>query len=291
MKTFFLMLISLISFSITAEELRPYTVYLREGTVLTKIKDKSEIILPKGIYAKVLELNPNRRDLFNVYDKFGVVQYQVTAEGMVEIADDIKILPGIDAEKIYPPKSIFKTENKFAQFDSQLSLHFDTLQLSKLNNIYNDQITTVLATRYEARTLYVTDLPVEFGFSLNYQSAYWKNDFEEVKLSILSLGPQFKYKFYENEDFNVHALLGAEIAPIYQGSSAQYTDKYSAVLFDLGVESQWHSPLGILTLGSHFRHHDIALTESNRPNLELVPKGFSLNSLGFMIGYKIEWNL
>lgn len=285
------LLISLLSFSIMAEEQRPYTVFLKAGTVLTKIKDKSEVILSKGIYAKVLELNPNRRDLFNVYDKNGVIQYQVTAVGMVEIAEDIKILPGIDAEKVYPPKSIFKASNKFATFDSQFSLHFDTLQTSNLNNIYNDQISNVLATRYEARTLYVADLPIEFGFGLNYQSAYWKNDVEDVKISILSLGPQFKYKFFDNNNFNISALLGAEIAPIYRGSSALYTDDYSATLLDLGVESEWLSPLGILTFGSHFRHHEIALTDSNRPNLELVPKEFSLNSLGFMIGYKIEWNL
>jgi hypothetical protein len=295
MKTFLLILTSLLfslpAFSLVAQGAQPYTVFLIAGSVLTKITDKSEVILSKGIYVKVLEINPKRRDLFNVYDKNGVIQYQATAIGMVEIADDIKILPGIDAEKVHPPKSIFKASNTFAKFDSQLSLHFDTLQVSSLNNIYNDQISKVLATRYEVRTLYVSELPVEFGFSFNYQSAYWKNDFEEVKISILSLGPQFKYKFYDTEKFNLSGLIGAEIAPIYRGSSALYTDDYSATLLDLGMESEWASPLGILTLGSHFRHHQVALTESNRPNLALVPKEFSLNSLGFMIGYKIEWSL
>lgn len=291
MKFFLMMLIFGCSIPLMAREQKPYTVFLKAGTLLTSLKDQSQTSLSKGIYAKVLELNPKKRDLFHVYDKNGVAQYQVSAEGVVEVAEDNKILPTLNAEKIYPPKSILKVENKFAQFDSQLNLHFDVLGVSSLNTIYGDQISTVFATRYEARTLYVTGLFVELGFGLNYQSAYWKNDTENIKLSILSLGPQFKFKFYDRDDFEAHALIGAEMTPIYQGSSALYNDKYSATLFDLGVESQWQSPVGIISFGGHFRHHEVALTESSRPNLQVVPEEFSLNSLGFMIGYKIKWSL
>jgi len=280
-----------ICFSALADEAKPYLVFLKAGTTLTNIKDKTTVVLPKGIYAKVLELNPKSRDIFNVYGKNGLPKYQVTSSGITEIADDIKILPNVDASIIYPPKSIFKAENKFALFDSQLSLHYDALQVSALNNIYNDQSSTVLAARYEARTLYVSELPVEFGLDLNYQSAYWDNDRESVKLSILTIGPIFKYKFYEKYGLNFHALLGAEVAPIYQGTTDLYTDKYSATIFDFGIESQWQSRFGIFSLGSHFRHHTLALTESDRPNLQIVPKEFTLNSLGIMVGYKIEWDL
>ena len=287
----FLLYISFLCFSALADEAKPYLVFLKEGTKLTNIKDKTIVILPKGIYANVLELNPKRREVFNVYGKNGLPQYQVNSSGVTDIADDIKILPDEDASMIYPPKSIFKSENKFALFDSQLSIHYDALQVSALNNIYNDQSSTILAARYEARTLYVSELPIEFGIDLNYQSAYWANDRESIRLSILTFGPIFKYKFYENDGLNFHALLGAEIAPIYKGTSDLYNDKYSATIFDLGIESQFHSRFGIFSLGSHFRHHNLALTESDRPNLEIVPKEFSLSSLGIMVGYKIEWDL
>jgi hypothetical protein len=134
-------------------------------------------------------------------------------------------------------------------------------------------------------------LPVQFGLALNYQSAYWKNDFEEVRISILSFGPHFQYNFYRNEGLIFNALLGAEVAPIYKGTTATYTDKYSAALFDLGVESEWDSVIGKWSLGSHFRHHEISLDHTTRPNSAITPKEFSLNSLGIMLGYKIEWEL
>lgn len=279
------------SFSLAADELKPYTVFLKEGTLLVKLKDRSEVVLSKGIYAKILELNPKRRNRFYVYDNHGVAIYETSAEGVAEIADDIRLLPAVDAEQIYPPKSVFKTTDKLARFDSQLSVHFDNLQVSSFNDIYEDQMTSVLATRYEARTLYLSDLPFKFGFGLNYQSAYWKNDFEDVRLSILSVGPHFKYQFYQSGRFNAHAILGGEMALIYEGATASFKDKYSAQLYDLGVESEWQSALGLFTLGTHFRHHEVALSESDRPNLELSPKEFAVNSLGVMLGYKIEWEL
>ena len=277
--------------SLQASEAKPYLVYIKPGSILTKISDKSEVKIDKGIYAKVLELSKTKREQFYIYDKEGDAKYIVDSINLVEVSDDIHILPDINAEKTFPVQSIFKTENKLANYHSQINLHFDNLKLSELNNIYNDQISNVLATRYEIRTLYVTNLLFDFGLGLNYQSAYWKNDVEQVKLSILSLGPHFRYNAYTNNDFNLNIVGAGELAPIYQGRSTLYTDKYSAMLYDLGIESEWETFIGKLSIGSHFRHHSIALTESNRSDLQVTPSEFSLNSLGIMIGYKIEWEL
>lgn len=283
--------LSIFSFSSMAEVQKPYSVFLKAGTILTKLSDKSEVILSEGIYAKVLEKNFNKRDLFYVYDKNGVALFQVAAQDLVEITEDTKLLPSHDAQKIYPAKLDFKADNKFALFNSQLNVHIDSLAVSNLNDIYNDQIGNVVSFRYEARTFYISNLPLDFGLSLNYQSAYWKNDIEQVKLSILSLGPQFRFKFKNYNDFNISGVFGAEIAPIYNGSSATHKDKYSASLFDLGIESEWHAPIGVFSFGSHFRHHRIALLESDRTSTNFLPKEFSLSSVGVMFGYKIEWDL
>lgn len=274
-----------------ASESRPYTVYLKEGTLLKSLKNKNEVVLSKGIYAKVVELNPKLRTRFHVYNNDNIPTYEVAGSDVIEVEDDIRLLPNVDAEKIYPARNVFKVVDKIAMFESQLDLHLDNLQIAPFNAIYNDEIANVLSPRYEFRTLYVSQLPLKFGFALNYQSAYWINDFEDIKLSIVSLGPHFKYNFYKTDDLNASVTLGAEIAPIYEGSSALYKDKYSAQLFDLGIESEWLSPLGIFTLGSHFRHHQVALSETNRIDLSLTPKEFNVNSLGVMLGYKIEWNL
>ncbi len=280
-----------VSYKSLSEDLKPYTVFLKPGTVLTSLSDKSDVILEKGLFAKVLELDPRVRDLFYVFDKDGLAKYQTTSLGIEEIAGDTRLLPDINAEKIYPPKSVFNAQNAMAEFDSQFNIHIDNIQLSNLNDIYNDQIQNVMSARYELRTLYITHLPVNFGLSLNYQSAYWKNDSEQVKISILSFGPHFQYKLKESNDFKLNLLAGAEVAPIYQGRSSHFIDEYSASLFDFGLEGQWQSPIGIVSLGTHLRHHEVALSKTDRTNTTVVPKEFSLNSYGLSIGYKIEWDL
>ncbi len=291
MKKLFLGLVSLFSVSLFAAELTPYTVYFKPGKRLISLKDKSEFYISKGLYVKVLELDPKRRDQFYVYDNSGKPVYLTDADGLVEIAEDVRLLPDVNAEKVYPPKSVFKSESKKAVFDSQFSVHFDSLGLSSLNEIYNDEIKSVLSNRYEARTLYVSELPFNFGLTLNYQSAYWKNDVEQVKISILSFGPIFQYNILNDDELKIKGLFSAETAPVYSGISAGYNDKYSALLFDLGIESEWHTPVGIVSLGGHYRHHELKLQKTSRESIELPPKEYSLNSFGATIGYKIEWSL
>jgi hypothetical protein len=277
--------------SLFAIELKPYPVYLKEWTILKNIKDGSKVVLSKGIYAHVLELDPKRRDQFYVYDKNGIATYLTSSEGVVEVSDDIRILPNVDAQKIYPPKNAFKAPDTVAFIDSQISIHVDGLQLAPFNEIYGDTTSSTTSTRYEVRSLYDSELPFKFGLSLNYQSAYWGLESEKMKLSILSFGPHFKYNYLNRENFSLHLTLGAELAPLYTGSTNSYTDKYTAQLYDLGIESEWPNSFGVVSLGGHFRHHEVALSESNRTNLSLTPKELSINSIGLMIGYKFEWEL
>jgi hypothetical protein len=293
MKILFLMTVQfllIISAALAADPV-PYTVYFRAGKKLIRLDNNHEYFVPKGIYVKVLELDPKRRDQFYVYDKSGKAVYITDAQDLVEIAEDIRLLPDLNAEKVYPPKSVFRSENKSANFDSQFSVHFDNLGLRSLNEIYADDIDSVLSTRYEARTIYLSDLPFHFGLSLNYQSAYWKNDIEEVKISILSFGPVFQYNIVNDDDLKIKALMSAETAPIYTGISANNKDYFSALLFDVGLESEWGTPLGVFSLGGHFRHHELKLKSTTRTNISLPPKEYGLNSFGATIGYKYEWSL
>ena len=287
-----LSLFILFSFETYSNDVLHYTVFLKAGTILTSLKaDHHEVRLEKGTYVKVSEIDQNKRSEFLVYNKKGVAEYTVKAENVTEIAEDTRLLPKENAQRIYPPKSVFKAENYHSDFETQFNLHLENLTLSNLNNIYNDQIKDVLTNRYELRTLYQAPLPIKFGLSLNYQSAYWKNDLEEVKLSILSLGPVIQYQLYQGDEAKITTILGVEFTPIYSGTTSTYTDKYSATLIDFGVESEWPTRFGLISLGSHFRHHQLSLSESNRENLQLMPKEFTLNSFGVMVGYKIEWEL
>jgi hypothetical protein len=292
MKMIILIFLCFLNVAANAKELLPYTVFLKEGAPLTSIKFHTVKVLSKSVYAKAKETNIDKRDEFIVYDKENKPAYYVEAKYVVDVDEDYAILPKVDATKIYPPRTFFGEENKFAPLETQVNLHLESFMLSSLNEIYRDKIAAVLANRFELRTMYHTHLPYSLGASVNYQTAFWRNDYEEIKLSILSLGPHFKYSFQNfSDNFKLSALLGGEFAPLYEGVSALSREDYTATLYDVGVEAEWSTQWGTLSLGSHFRHHEITLLKSDRPLLKTNPKEFTLNTFGGMIGYKIDWSL
>jgi hypothetical protein len=284
---FFLVFLS----NIMAAELRPYKVYLKPGTVLTNLKNKVDYRIPRGIYAFVLETNPLRRDHFIVYDKNGMPAYETTALGLVEIEKDIAILPDVDAEIIYPEPSVFKSNNKHAFFDTQFNIHFDNLDASAFNSLYETEYSSSLASRFELRTLFTSQLPVNVGFSINYETASWSSEENSLQLTALSFGPHIQHYIYEKEDVAVSILLGAEYAPTYQTKSSEFTDKYHAVLIDIGAEILWGTSFGKWSAGAHFRRHDLSLTSSTRTNFNPIPEDLTVMSIGAMLGYKYEWDL
>ena len=110
---FFIILFTLIILSnVIANDLKPYKVYLKEGTVLTSLVDKKDQRITRGIYVYVLETDYQKRDMFIVYDKNMKPAFETTALGVVEIKKDIAILPEVDAEVIYPPPTVLNASNK-----------------------------------------------------------------------------------------------------------------------------------------------------------------------------------
>lgn len=277
--------------NIFAAELKPYKVYLKPGTVLTGLKDKKDLRITRGIYVFVLETNKLKRDHFIVYDKAGKPAFETTALGVVEIEKDIALLPDVDAEMIYPEPSVFRSNNKHAFFDTQFNMHFDSIDASQFNTLYGTEFSSTLASRFELRTLFNSSLPVNFGLSLNYETALWSNENGDMELSSISFGPHIQHYIYEKENVAVSILLGAEYSPNYKTTTSEFTDKYHATMLDLGAEVLWGTSFGKWSAGAHLRRHNLSLTSSSRTDFSPVPEDITINSIGAMLGYKYEWDL
>ena len=275
-----------------AADQKPYRVYLRPGVILTKISDKKEFKTTEGIYANVLETSPTRRERFIVFDKLGKARYTTEAESITEIADEIQILPKVDANITYPAPLSHQSDDKFALIDTNFNLHLESYSMTAFNSLYESSPSSVIAPRVEVRTLYNSDLPVNFGIVFNYQNINFKStDNGDVNFTIFSFGPQIERIIYTEEILSLSALLGGELAPVYQAVNGEFKEKYQAMLFDIGLEATWDTRFGKWSLGSHFRHHQLTLSETNRENINPVPESMTTNSIGVMAGYKYEWNL
>ena len=291
MKYYFI-LFFIFSISAFAEDKKPYTVFIRSGSSLIRISDRVEFVISKGIYANVLETNTSKRDLFVVYNKDGRPIYETSSMGIVEVAEDLKILPNVDAEVVFPAPSVLKANDKIANLNSQFNIHLESLQTSALNTIYGQNLSSALGPRYEFRTMYESILPINVGVNVNFQSFQWNNNFDEhTTLSIFSFGPQIERVIYVEDTIAASVFLGAEFSPFYQSKTGVFKDKYTTMLFDVGIEGNWSTQYGRWCIGAHFRHHDLTLSETTRLDLAPVPEEISLNSIGAMVGYKYEWDL
>ncbi|MBY0415222.1 MAG: hypothetical protein K2Q18_13710 [Bdellovibrionales bacterium] len=295
MTNLFLLLIALLPTTLLAAE-APHRVYIRPDAVFTTLDGKSSSRTGRGIYAFVKPYN-SKANYYIVYDKSGKAAYSVNGEAVVEIEKDIQLLPNISAETVYPPPSKLAAIDKDAFFDTQLNIHFDSLQFS---NIYSSTSnSSTLGTRFEMRTLYSSTLPVNFGLSLNYELSSWKTNLQyddedlplTMNLHILSVGPHLQHYLYDQDGFAISLVGGIEFAPIYELTSSLGKDKYSGTLLDFGMEFLWGSDHGKWSLGSHYRRHDISLNSTSKMGPKSAPQDIALNSFGLMVGYKYEWDL
>lgn len=271
----------------------PYQVYLMPKSVLIDLEDKSEIVTVKGRYVLALEENPNNRHNFWIYNKDKKKVYITSAKNIFIHEPELRLLPSEQEKenKVYWDKRIRQEDDTKASFETNFALHFETLSMTELNGIYQNQNGSTGATRYEVRTFYMTEQPWQFGLNLNFQSIYWDNGDEKEKLAILSLGPSFSYTFYNYDSYIFSLLVAAEIAPIAKASSTLYTEKFGAHAYDLGLEAEIPSEYGRFTLGTHFRQQFLTLRETTRTELGELQSENKISSLGFSLGYKIDWDL
>lgn len=281
--------------SVYAEDKKPRKVYLKPGVILLK-KSGERYQTTKGIYTFVTPVDETKK-LFNVISKKGLTDWHVEAESISEIEDEIRILPNIDANVTYPAPLNHQSENKFALIDTNFNMHLENFSVNAFNSIYQTSSTSVLSPRYELRTLYISDMPVNIGIGLNYQTVTYKSgeeavdDANDLTFTILSFGPQLERVVYTEDILSISIIGGAEFAPIYQVVQGEFKEKYNAMLFDIGIEGSWNTSYGKWSLGTHFRHHDLTLSETNRASVNPIPESITTNSIGVMAGYKYEWNL
>lgn len=269
----------------------PYLAYIKPNARLTRIKDNSIVKSRKGFYAKVYEINPENRSQFYIFDSNGEAQYIVEAKGLVEILDDIQLLPGEKGNIVYPPKSNFRSANHSLPLESEFILSFDQMNLAPLSSFIKTEISDINSPRFKINTLYKTEFPINIGINFNYQSTSWKDQNGiSSTLSIMSTGPELKYRLFNTDEYFLSAITSFEFSPLYKISSDEITDKFSAYMWNIGFNNHWKTDFGYFIIGMDFRKQFLTFKNSNRSN-DIKTEEYILTSAGINFGYKIDWEL
>ena len=297
MKIFFAFLIFSYTFTLIAQDQfkQKYVltlVYIKSGATLVTLEDEKEFKTNKGIYAKVLEVDPAYRDKFYVYNKEGKAKYIVYAKDIVEIQDDINLLPGETGDITYPAPSRFKETESILHLESEFSFNLEEIDLSALDNYLHNNVSGVVSPRFHLNTHVTTLLPVFMGMNLNYQEGSWvDNNSNASKISIFSFGPEIKYQMIKNDNFSLSFITSIEFCPIYQVKTSSDTFNFSSYVWDLGLINEFNTSYGKINFGFDYRKHYVTLKTSNMPSNTYAPNVLDISSIGLSLGYKVDWEL
>jgi hypothetical protein len=269
----------------------PYLVYLLPGSKIELIEDQSVIYTSKGMYVYAMEVNLNYRKEFWIYSTKKEKKFITSAMNIKELFPEMRLLPFVPEDHGYEQKRIIRTDDKLAPFETNLALNFEQMSMNEMSPIYSTQSGSMTATRFEIRSLYQTEKPLQFGANFNFQNIFWDNSSESIRLSLISVGPVFSYKLLEQENFSLSLLASAELAIMAKGSSAQNNEEFSSHAFDIGLSGDIPTEIGMLTLGTHIRRNYLLLNNTTRTNLTAPPNEYQLTSLGISLGYKFDWEL
>jgi hypothetical protein len=278
--------------AIAKSERKLFLVFIKPNSTLVDLQTDQVFSNQKGFYANVLERNTERRDQFYVYNKSGKAEFLIDSHDIVDIENDIKLLTEERGNVIFPPPTQFKTTNKIFSFESEFNFNLDQVDLSSLNEFLQSDVNNITASRFKINTHLISVLPINAGINLNYQTSSWHDQNKiNSRISILSTGPEFKFRMIERDTYRMSALISYEFCPIYSINSDQGTDKFSAFLWDLGLQNVVDTKLGNFNFGLDFRKHYLTFKNSTRAIPTIYSNEYSVTSLGISIGYKLDWEL
>lgn len=291
-KIFLILFICFFILEAKAQSQEPYSAYIKPGAVLTRISDNKTFVSDVGLFAKIKETHPTKRDLFYVYNKKGELTYTVQPQYISEISEDIRVYPKVNAEVIYPPRSKLKNVDETFNFNTQLNVHISSLDTEAFNSFYQPEDSSANLTRFELRSVYQSLLPINFGITTSFQYGTWfDTNSNKVKMKNFSIGPILEYSFYQKENLNFKAVLSGEFSPLYQTSSIASKEDYSSLIFQIGAEVNYLSTLGIFNFGINYRKQDLNINSSTLSSSGVADEDISLGNLGLTVGYILNWTL
>lgn len=291
-KIFLILFVCFLTLEAKAQSQEPYSAYIKPGAVLTRLSDNKNFVSDVGIFAKVKETHPTKRDLFYVYNKKGELTYTVQPQYISEISEDIRVYPKVNAEVIYPPRSTLKNVDETFNFNTQLNIHISSLDTEAFSSFYQPEDSSANLTRFELRSVYQSLLPVNFGITTSFQYGTWfDTNSNKVTMKNFSVGPILEYSFYQKENLNVKAILSGEFSPLYQTSSIASKEDYSSLIFQIGAEANYLTTLGIFNFGVNYRKQDLNINSSTLSGSGVANEDISLSNLGLTVGYILNWTL
>lgn len=261
---------------------------IKSGSKIYSLDEKEAYQLSEPRFFYVSYDDPERPVFVTLYDRNKKEVFKTSYQNIEDVEAVVDINPKFDATTEYKNATRYQSDDKKFAFNLRPTLSFEKLSVSDLSDLYQSELSEANGNRFELKSVIPSNLGVDFGLSLSYQSIFWDNSEEEVQFSSLSAGPYLEMPLGKLGILEPSINFGVELSLSASGSSGIYRDDFSKTVWHIGLQNTYESSLGPIFAEIFYRKHDLVLNKTNRP-VETQSKSYSLTSFGLAVGYR--WDI
>ena len=268
----------------------PVLKLIKAGAKIYSLDESEQFLLDETRYFYVTYDDPEKPTFVNLHSNDKKIIYKTAYKNLNDVDDVINIEPKFEAKNLYKKQTRFQSDDKTFHFNFLPSISYESTDISGLSELYGSELSTANANRFSLKAVVPSSLGIDFGLAMNYQTLYWENESEEVKLNSVNAGPYIQIPLKEWSHFKPVITLGAELSLSSSGKSGIYSEDFSKTVWHLGISDTFNSKIGPFVAEVFYRRQELILEKTTRPSTN-NSKEFNLSSIGFSFGYRWDYQL
>ncbi len=268
-----------------------FSVLIKEGVLLTDLDSNQVFTVKKTFYAKAKEKIVGGETSY-ILNKKGEARYQTKTSGLVDIEEDLKTLPQLDALEIYRDKNDFSSLDSTFPFEYFFNYHFETIISDYYPTLFGFSSRNGSAHRLQFKGYYhPSQLPLHFGINFQHVSGIWSDPYTNFfTWRAIFLGPNIHVHLEAEKGLSWHFHLGAGQALFHRSQRDLEQHNYDSTTMQLDLEVAKQTSYGKFLAGLGFRKTLSSLKSTSEP-LVIPAQTNSVNAFSISLGYSHGWSL
>lgn len=269
---------------------KPFQARLRAGAVITRVEDDLDFVLRKPIYVVAREQIEGGSRSF-LYGKDNKVKYIVDTRMLVSVEEDLKLSPQIDPTIVYEKPDLTNSEEKKFPIEATFQISGETLDGTYFAQAFRGTETKASGERYEIRSYYNNDWPIQFGINGNAGRGTWNDEIiGTVSWVNVFIGPTLRWKFYQAEENSSSVHLSGQKSLYFESAKDPDRHSYSAINYQLDIDYSMKTSFGTWVVNGAYRLSSLSVNDSTE-YLETDPSLKDMTSLSLGIGLRMDFDL
>jgi len=278
-----------------------YRAVLRENSVVHDLKTGRSFTIHRKAYIFAQEEVAGGEVIF-VYDKNKQKRFKTNSINVVSIESDLDLKAKPKNYQEFKAPTQYQTKDTTLRLDNFVNFHYEYLQDEYLGDLFSSLLPAgtqlesntfyAYGTRFELKSFYKWDFPIEFGVNLNYQEGAWQGQAKGLVWRSVFFGPVAQYTLMKNENFSFNVQVSFQQSFFFKARSLtdNFTFNYSTNALELGLNTIWPTRFGDFVIGGSYRRAQASLKETTIP-LERNSERGLMQSWSIILGYNFEWEI